>query len=187
MVSSMIIYFWLIYNANKENILHRVDLMKELQPTGSKKFHLLIAVIGFGGVTIAAVLIVNSVIYISTYFQVHEYIISFFILSIGTSLPELAVDINALRTGQHSIAFGDIIGSCIVDSTLSIGIGQLLFPQAVTASLAIPTILYTLVASLAVIMIIAIRKKVDKTAGIIFILIYALAYPLLFRFHSITG
>ncbi|MFX1495597.1 MAG: hypothetical protein ACFFBZ_15035, partial [Promethearchaeota archaeon] len=96
--------------------------------------------------------------------------------------PELAVDINALRLKHHDIALGDIIGSCVVDSTLSIGIGQALFPQTVTASLAVPTILYTLVASFIVITLIAVRKKVDRRAGIVFIGLYVLSYLFFFSF-----
>ena len=135
---------------------------------------------GFIGVTIASVMIVESVINISSLLNVHEYIISFFILAIGTSLPELVVDIHALRLKQHSIAVGDIVGSCIVDSTLSIGIGQVLFPQTVTATFAVPTVLFTLVASFIVITTVAIRKKIDKKAGIFFISIYLTSYVLPF-------
>ena len=182
MVGSLGIYIWLIYNANKESILQRVKMIEKIEAPKSKKYHLLIAAIGFGGVTIAAYMIVNSVIVISSFLNVHEYIISFFIVAIGTSLPELAVDINALRLKHHSIAIGDIVGSCIVDSTLSIGIGQVLFPQAVTASLAAPTVLYTLVASFIVFIIIATRGKVDRKAGIIFIALYFISYIFLFTF-----
>lgn len=179
MVGSLVIYFWLIYNANKQSILHRVEIMELEKPQKKKIIYLLFAIISFAGVTIASIMIVNSVIFISNSLGIHEYIISFFVLAIGTSLPELVVDINALRCKQHSIAIGDIIGSCIVDSTLSIGIGQVLFPQAVTASLAVPTVLYTLIASFVVITIVAVRNKVDKKAGIFFIIIYLVSYPLL--------
>lgn len=182
MVGSLGIYIWLIYNANKESILLRVERIEEIEAPKSKKYHFLIAVLGFGGVTIAAYMIVNSVIVISRFLNIHEYIISFFIVAIGTSLPELAVDINALRLKHHSIAIGDIIGSCIVDSTLSIGIGQVLFPQAVTTALAAPTVLYTLVASFIVFVLIASRKKVDKKAGILFISLYFISYLFLFTF-----
>ena len=180
MVFSLAIYFWLIFNANKESIMHRVELIETVQPKKNKKLLLLFAAIGFGGVTIGSYAIVNSVIYISQALSIHEYIISFFILSIGTSLPELVVDINALRHGHHSIAIGDIVGSCIVDSTLSIGIGQVFFPQAVTAELAIPTVLYTLVVSIIVIVVIAIRQKMDKKAGVFFIFLYLMAFVFLF-------
>ena len=180
MVFSLFIYFWLIYNSNKDSIKHRIEHLEINQPTKKKKFHLLIAAIGFGGVTISAYVIVQSVIYISQAIKIHEYIISFFVLAIGTSLPELVVDIHALRAGHHGIAIGDIVGSCIVDSTLSIGIGQVFFPQAVTAELAVPTVLYTLIVSIIVIVTIAIRKKMDKKAGIFFIFLYLIAYIMLF-------
>lgn len=181
MVSSLFIYMWLIYSTSKDSLEHRIEHLEISQPTKKKRYHLLIAAIGFGGVTISAFAIVQSVIFISQAMNVHEYIISFFVLAIGTSLPELVVDIHALRAGHHGIAIGDIVGSCIVDSTLSIGIGQVFFPQAVTAELAVPTVLYTLVVSIIVIITVAVRQKIDKKAGVFFILLYFGSYFLLFN------
>ena len=185
MVGCLGIYIWLIYNANKESILHRVEMIEKIDTPKSKKLHLLIAAIGFGGVTLASFMIVESVIFISSALNIHEYIISFFIVAMGTSLPELAVDINALRLGHHQIAIGDIVGSCIVDSTLSIGIGHVVFnqnPNYITASLAVPTVLYTLIASFIVFITIAARRKIDKKAGILFISLYLTSYIFLFSF-----
>lgn len=185
LVGSLVIYIWLIFNANKESILQRVEMIEKIEAPKSKKFHLLIAALGFGGVALAAYMIVESVIILSSVLNIHEYIISFFIVAIGTSLPELVVDINALRLGHHQIAIGDIVGSCIVDSTLSIGIGQVVFnqnPNLVTAALAVPTVLYTLIASLLVFITIAIRRKIDKKAGIFFIALYFMSYVFLFTF-----
>jgi cation:H+ antiporter len=186
MVGCLGIYIWLIYNANKESILQRVEMIEKIEAPRKKRIHLLIAVIAFGGVTISSIMIVESVIVISRTINIHEYIISFFIVAVGTSLPELAVDINALRLKHHDIAIGDIIGSCIVDSTLSIGIGQALFPQEVTASLAVPTVLYTLFATFVVITLVAVRKKVDKKAGMVFIALYLLSYLFLFSFWTLS-
>ena len=67
----------------------------------------------------------------------------------GTSLPELAVDLTTLRKKQYEIVIGDVIGSCVVDTILSIRIGQVFFPQAVSGELA----------SLLVILTLAIRRK----------------------------
>jgi len=182
MIGCLGIYIWLIYNANKDSLLQRLELIEKIEAPKKKKYHLLIAALGFGGVTISSFMIVESVIVISSVLKVHEYIISFFIVAIGTSLPELTVDINALRLKHHEIAIGDIIGSCIVDSTLSIGIGQALFPQVITAKLAVPTVLFTLVASFVVFITIATRRKVDKKAGILFISLYFMSYLFLFTF-----
>ncbi|MFX1488423.1 MAG: sodium:calcium antiporter [Promethearchaeota archaeon] len=185
LVGCLAIYIWLIYNANKQSILERMEMIEKKETPRSKKYHLFLAILGFGGVTLASSMIVESVIIISNALKIHEYIISFFIVALGTSLPELAVDINALRLGQHQIAIGDIVGSCIVDSTLSIGIGHVVFnrnPNLITASLAIPTVLYTLIASFIVFITIAVRSKLDKKAGIFFIFIYFLSYIFLYSF-----
>jgi Ca2+/Na+ antiporter len=42
---------------------------------------------------------------------------------ITPSLPEILVDVTALRAGAPGIALGDALGSSLVDSTLSIGAG----------------------------------------------------------------
>ncbi len=180
MVGSLVIYLIIISSVTKESILERVDLIEKTDTTRSKPFHIIIAFLGFIGVAIGASAIVQSIITLSSIFHVHEYIISFFIASLGTSLPELVVDVNAIRKKHYKIAIGDIVGSCIVDSTLSIGIGQVLFPQVISAELAVPTVLYTLFASFIVFIIVAVKKKMDKKAGIAFIILYLFSYLLLF-------
>jgi cation:H+ antiporter len=37
MVFSLVIYFWLIYNSNKESIQHRIEILKIDQPTNQEK------------------------------------------------------------------------------------------------------------------------------------------------------
>lgn len=177
MVFSLLIYFFIIYKSDKKGFVrdHNIDISDKK----SKKYHLLIAVIGFVGVAISSFFVIQSTITISKMLNIEEYIMSFFILAIGTSLPELIVDVQALRTGNIQIAIGDIIGSCIVDASLSIGIGMVFFPQAVSI-IAIPTILYTIFASVIVVLIIAIRQKIDKKTGILFILLYLSSYFLIF-------
>ncbi len=181
MIASLIVYFVIIsYTISKKDIVeltHNVDIIEAKK---NRFIHLTIAIFGFIGVAVGAYMIVDSVIIISEMLHIHEYIISFFIASLGTSLPELVVDVKAIKDKQYKMAVGDIVGSCIVDSTLSIGIGQALFPQAVTASLAIPTILYTLVASFIVFLVIGINGKINKKIGMFFIFLYLFSYIFFF-------
>ena len=142
--------------------------------------HFVIAVIGYVGVAIGAYVVVNSVVALSAEAHIPEYLISFFVVAIGTSLPELAVDLTAVRRKQYEIAIGDAIGSCIVDAGLSIGIGPLIFPVAVSARLAETTGLYALFASIAVLLVLAVRQKLDRKAGVFFIILYGLSYSILF-------
>jgi cation:H+ antiporter len=122
---------------------------------------------------------VQSVIQLSAAFQVSEFFISFFVLAIGTSLPELVVDLAAIRKGQFELAIGDAVGSCIVDASVSIGIGQLFFPQTISGETAMIAGLYAIFGSIVVISTLALRKKLDKKVGALFILIYLLSYVLL--------
>jgi len=182
MIGSFVIYLLVIYNVTKSDLLECVDMLVLSTKFRSKKFHLTIAILAFLGVAISSYVIITSVIALSSAMGIHEYLISFFIVAVGTSLPELAVDVNALKKKEYDIAIGDIIGSCIVDSTISIAIGQLFWPQNVTASLAIPTILYTICVSIIVIIVVAVRGKVDKKSGVLFISLYFGSYILLFGF-----
>jgi len=142
--------------------------------------HLFLSVLGFIGVAIGAYITVQSVIALSTALSIPEYLVSFFIVAFGTSLPEIVVDLTAVRKKQYEIAIGDAIGSSIIDAGFSIGIGTLFFPGNVTAPLAEKTGLYALLCSIAVVTILALRQRHDKKSGLLFILLYALAYLAIF-------
>jgi len=146
-------------------------------------FHFVIAAVSYIGVAIGAVAVVQSVIMLSDGLGIPKFFISFFVLAIGTSLPELVVDLTAIRKRQYELAIGDIIGSCIVDATVSISIGQLLFPTEVfyeSPAHSIPLALYAVIASVVVISALTVRGKVDRKAGVLFIIVYSVAYILLY-------
>jgi len=75
---------------------------------------------------------------IAKHFQISEIIIGLTLVSIGTSLPELATDIYASATQQGDIALGDIVGSNITNICLILGLGIVL-----TGSIKISKILLT--------------------------------------------
>ena len=59
---------------------------------------------------------------------VHPIIIGVVILSIGTSIPEITNSAISMATANGSVAFGDIIGSDLVQITLILGIVALIRP-----------------------------------------------------------
>jgi cation:H+ antiporter len=140
---------------------------------------IIISILGFIGVSIGAYILIQSIIELSIIFNVSEFLISFFLVSIGTSLPELIVNISAIRKKEYELAIGDTIGSCIVDATVSIGMGSLFFPTSVSAGMATLTGLYSIAAIIVVIAALALRKKLDKNIGIFFIFIYLFSFTLL--------
>jgi len=177
LVGSWPIYILISHFAIRKPLRKEIDVILTKR---SRLYHIVIASAGFVGVAVGAYMVVQSVILLSEVFKISEYIISFFLVAIGTSLPELTVDLVAIRKKQYELAIGDAIGSCIMDASFSIGIGQVFFPQAVSGELAEITTLYTIFASIAVVATLAVRGKLDKRAGVIFLAIYALSYVIAF-------
>jgi cation:H+ antiporter len=105
--------------------------------SGGRLFHTGAALAYLALVGVGATLAVMAFVKISAEIAVPEYIVSFFAASLGTSLPELFVDITAIRKGEQQLAIGGIFGASMVDSTLSVAVGPLIAPTAITAELAI--------------------------------------------------
>ncbi|MGE4158014.1 MAG: hypothetical protein AB7F75_02830, partial [Planctomycetota bacterium] len=137
---------------------------------------ILTALTSFAVVGVAATGLIKSVITLSAHFGIPEYILTFFGASLGTSLPELSVVVAALRGQQRKLALGDIFGACMIDSTLSIGIGPILFPVAVSADLAVKGSLVAIAALSVGGILLASRQRHDKFSGILLILCYIGAY-----------
>ncbi len=180
LVASWPVFILLTRSATAKNTEEKEQVMACVEETHLHHLrHWIIAILGFIGVTIGAYVVVQSVITLSGAFHVSEYLISFFVVAIGTSLPELVVDFMAIRNKQYELAIGDVIGSCLVDASVSVGIGQFFFPQAVSGETATITGLYAIFGSIVVILTLALREKVDKKAGIVFIFVYLLSYAML--------
>ena len=133
-----------------------------------------LAVVGVG-----ATIAVRSLVELSEEVGVPEFLLAFFGASLGTSAPEIAVDITALRQGAPAIALGDALGSSLIDSTLSIGIGPLVEPAPVTTRLAVTASLYTAAAVAVVALVLIARRRHDRVSAAVLMGLYALSYVVL--------
>jgi len=135
---------------------------------------LALGVVGFG-----ATVAVRALVRVAELAGVPEFAIAFFGASLGTSAPEIAVDVTALVRGSPGIALGDALGSSLVDATLSIGVGPIVAPAEVTPRLAVVGTIYALVAVAAVGTLLAVRRRHDRRSGAVLVGLYALAYVVL--------
>lgn len=133
-----------------------------------------LAVVGVG-----ATVAVRSLVHLAELAGVPEFVIAFFGASFGTSAPEIVVDFTALVRGSPAIALGDALGSSLIDATLSIGIGPIVAPAEVTASLALTGALYTLVAVGIVGGLLGGRRRHDRRSMVVLLGLYLLAYAVL--------
>lgn len=78
--------------------------------------------------------VVNSATAIATTLNVSERVISLTIVALGTSLPELATAIVAIIKKDEELAEGNIIGSCIINFCLILGLGATLSNLPITTA-----------------------------------------------------
>ncbi|MFQ5836892.1 MAG: sodium:calcium antiporter [Candidatus Bathyarchaeia archaeon] len=178
LVASWPVFMLLTRSATAKNAKEKEEVVA---PTDRRHlYHLVVAILGFIGVAIGAYVVIQSVITLSAVFRIPEYLISFFLLAIGTSLPEVVVTLMAIRKKQYELAIGDAIGASILDASVSIGSGPLIFPiRELSGGLAMITGSYAILVSIVIILTLALREKVDKKAGALFLFLYLLSYTLL--------
>ncbi len=66
--------------------------------------------------------VIRSLSAISRYIGVSEFVLSFLLLSLATSLSELTVGVNAAITGVPQLSLGDVLGTNLVNITLVLGL-----------------------------------------------------------------
>jgi cation:H+ antiporter len=66
-------------------------------------------------------------------FNVSPLVVGMTIVSLGTSLPELAIGINAAQQGNAGLAVGNIVGTNLVNLLLILGLSALIRPIAFQA------------------------------------------------------
>jgi cation:H+ antiporter len=140
-----------------------------------------IVLLTLGFVGFGATVAVRALVRLAELAGVPEFVLAFFGASIGTSAPEIAVDITALLRGAPAIALGDALGSSLVDATLSIGIGPLLFPAEVTPRFAVTGALYSLIAVSIVGTVLGARRRHDRASGVLLFALYAASYLVLLK------
>ncbi len=76
-------------------------------------------------------LLVWGAVFIAQSLGVSDLIIGLTIVAIGTSLPELASSIAAVKKNEHDIAFGNVLGSNLFNTLGVVGIAGAISPMAV--------------------------------------------------------
>ncbi|MGL4403067.1 MAG: calcium/sodium antiporter [Fusobacteriaceae bacterium] len=102
---------------------------EETEGMGTGKMSIYLT-LGFVGLMFGGKLVVDSAVKIAQMLHVSEKLISLTIVSIGTSLPELAASITAAKKGNSDMAIGNVVGSNIFNIFLIMGMSGLVRPIA---------------------------------------------------------
>jgi len=118
--------------------------------------------------------VVDSSIDIASFIGLPPSIIGATIVGLGTSLPELATTAQALKEKLFGMALGNLLGSCITNITLVLGISSLISFSQVDV-LAVQSIMfYVLLSSLSVWYLVGASERISKKAALFLCMVYIL-------------
>lgn len=134
---------------------------------------ILFILLGLAGLIGGGRLLVNGAVSIAESLGISERIIGLTIVSIGTSLPELATSIIAARKKNADMAIGNVVGSNIFNTFLILGTSATITPlQAPTGSMA--DLITNIIAAVLLFVFIFTGKgrKISRWEGGIFVVLY---------------
>ena len=162
----MVSYLLFLFTSAKE------DLEGEIDESLTEKFNwgktIMFLLIGFALTIGGANFVVESGTNIARSLEVSEWIIGLFLISLGTSLPELVVSLVAVKKGHADMSIGNIIGSNVANFSMVLGASSLIKPLTVSLENTQFDILIMVSASILLLFILA--NKLYNKAGAIFLL-----------------
>jgi cation:H+ antiporter len=91
--------------------------------------------IGLAVLLLGAHLMVDAAVALARLWGWSELVIGLTVVAIGTSLPELASSLLAAARGQTDIAVGNVVGSCLFNVLLILGVTASIHPLPVATTL----------------------------------------------------
>ena len=110
--------------------------------------------------------LVNGASAIAKKYRVSDIVIGLTIVSMGTSMPELVVNILASLSGSAELAVGNVFGSNIANILLILGVAAIIYPLPLQRSTVVSEIPFSLMAALMV-GFLANAALFDKYQGLI--------------------
>ena len=110
--------------------------------------NLVLIVVGFGLLIKGADLLVAGASSMAKRFNISDIAIGLTVVAMGTSAPELVVNILAGTSGYNEVVFGNIIGSNIFNMFLILGIAAVIYPLSVQPNTLWKEVPYSLFATI---------------------------------------
>ncbi len=168
----MVSFLVYLFSDAKDDLAGEVD-----GDLSSEKFKwgktIILLTIGFALTIGGANFVIESGTSIARDFGISEWIIGIFLISLGTSLPELVVSLVAVKKGNAEMSIGNIIGSNVANFSMVLGAASLINPLTVDLVATKFDMLIMVAASLTLLFILA-NKLYNKAGGIFLLIILAL-------------
>ncbi len=136
--------------------------------------------LGIVGVIISSHFVVDSAVKLAEIAGLAKSFIGATLIAVGTSLPELSIDIQAIRRKQYGLALGDAIGSCMINITLVLGAAAAISPMVVQLNVFSAALLFAVVANFVFLYYAIVDKRFTRKHGLILLGLYALYLIVIF-------
>jgi cation:H+ antiporter len=130
--------------------------------------------VGVGLVIVLSKFAVESSVNISGFMGLPTSIVGATIIGLGTSLPELATTVQALKKGLFGLALGNLLGSCITNITLVLGVSSLISFSPVNVVAVQSIMFYVLFSSLSVWYMVGASERITRKGALFLCLVYVL-------------
>ena len=164
----MVSYLLFLFTSNKDELEGELDEDLQKEKFNWSKSILLLG-IGFAFTLGGANFVVESGTHIARNLGVSEWIIGLFLISLGTSLPELVVSLVAIKKGNAEMSIGNIIGSNVANFSMVLGGSALIQPLSI--NLATTKFDMIILGAVSLTLVFILANKIYNKAGGIFLLI----------------
>lgn len=169
----LLVFFliFLVYNVQmiKKGEFSEDIPIKEIAPGKAT----LLVFAGLALLVVGGRLIVYSAVELATAWGMPERLIGLTIVSIGTSLPELATSVVAATKKNTDIAVGNIVGSNIFNIFFILGLSAVIYPVPIPAGAQIDMLVNILLGLMLFAFIFTGKgRRLERWEGTLFILIY---------------
>ncbi|WP_334018687.1 calcium/sodium antiporter [Alteromonas sp. S015] len=143
---------------------------------GTVKTHVMWLIAGLLLLVASSRMLVWGAVEVATFFGVSDTIIGLTVIAIGTSLPELASSLMAVKKGEHDLAIGNVIGSNMFNTLAVVGIAGTIQPMTVGSEFLYRDVMVMFASTIALfIFCIGIKRqgRLNRLEGGAFVLAYA--------------
>ncbi len=165
----LFIYFGVTISRKTEKTGHAEFINKGDTAVVGLKF-----AVGVALIIVLSKFLIDSSVDIAGFIGLPPSIIGATIIGLGTSLPELATTLQALKKNLFDMALGNLLGSCITNITLILGVSSLISFSEVNV-LAVESIMfYVLLSSLSVWYMVGASERIGKRGAFFLCAVYVL-------------
>lgn len=133
---------------------------------------ILLIIIGLGLLPFGSNFFIKGAVDIAQHFGVSDLVIGLTLAAVGTSLPELASCLAAIRQRQTNILVGNIIGSNLFNLLMVLGFCGILVPFPMSSNLFFRDIPIMFSLSAVLLPILAVQQGLNRVHGFILLISY---------------